>query len=158
MQDWVRAEARLDNKALNKIRPYTLIYRPWGDDWLCTEIGPRSSYATWLGKDKAMNAIGRQLKTNLHYTKVDDFMVRPYQEVMETGGHWYDHVSTSFPREEGHKPEVVNYQRLVSKLTFPDGEPAISVLVVRTNQLHIDLLPAEMTKLMAQKDLMEGPP
>lgn len=155
LKDWAKAEGQLEHQKLGKIRPFLLVYRQYGNDWICVEVGEKSSYATWLGWSGARCLIGRGLAGIDIYNGIDQLMVRTYSIVLNHGIHWYDHTCAKFPRQKGGNPEPVNYQRLVSPCSLPDGTPVVSVLVARTDAISIDGVKAEDIPQSKQGDLME---
>ena len=155
LKDWGLAKGQLDDPAYDEIRPYVMVYRVYRDDWLCVEVGNSSSYATWLGEKVAKSSIGRNFAKDVAFAKVDHYLLNAYQFAVETGSHWYDHICASIPREPGGDPEPVNYQRLVSACTFPDGEPAALVLCARTNNLDIPGMAPEKFTKMHEREVME---
>ena len=155
LKDWAQAGGYIDHRALRKVRKYNLLYRRREDNWICIEVGRKSSYATWMGWSHAFSSIGRDLSLNPKFKEADDYLVSAYDCADKEGGHWYDHVSARFPTADGGVSKVVNYQRLVSACRFPDGSPVISVLVARTNSISIDGLPPEILTMMPQEQCME---
>lgn len=152
---WISARARIEDEALKPIRPYLVIYRKLRTDWICVEVGERSSYATWLGSTWAKSAVGLSFHEDPIKSEADRFMIEAYDTVAHTGGAWYDHISTKLLRSEDGTPTPVNYQRLVLSCLFPDGEPAVAALIARTNRISIDgILPHEIAD-MPEADLME---
>ncbi len=155
LEAWTTAESQLEHKAMRKVRPYLLVYREYDDEWLFVEVGEKSSYTSWLGEARAKSSIGRRLSSDPVYLDADKIMMQAYRHVAIHGGHWYEHVSTCLPRGEGKRPQPVSYQKLVSACTFPDGTPAVSVLIVRTNHIKIENLDPTRTGLTLQEDLMD---
>ncbi|MEM8750727.1 MAG: LysR family transcriptional regulator [Pseudomonadota bacterium] len=155
LKDWSKAESMLEHKALQKIRPYLLVYRKHAGEWLCIEVGNKSSYASWMGLSYAKSNIGRALSVNGKYREADSYMISAYDTAMKSGGHWYDHVCAKFPRGASEKPSVVSYQRLVSACCFPDGSPAVIVLVARTNSISIEQLDPSKADSLPGDMLME---
>ena len=155
LQDWTTAQSHLEHCSLKKVRPYMVVYRRHGDEWLCVDVGEKSSYASWLGWRWAKSAVGRSFTQDPIHSDADRFMIRAYDSVSLFGGVWYDHVSTRFPRREGGEPQSVNYQRLVAACTFPDGAPAVAALVARTDKIIIEGLDCKTISKTPDADLME---
>lgn len=154
---WTEAEAELESDGLAQVRPYALVYRPYKDDWLCSEVGEKSSYADWFGWRMAKSSVGRHLSEESPYEKVYDYLVNAYRIVMQNGGLWYDHISASLPREKNGPPQPVHYQRLIAACRFPDGEPATLILVARTNEIDIPSLPEDRFQPLDDDDVMDFP-
>ncbi|MEM7290246.1 MAG: LysR family transcriptional regulator [Pseudomonadota bacterium] len=157
MQAWVTAKSWLYSDAMDVIRPYLMVYRRYRDDWICVEIGEKSSYASWLGPDWAKSAIGLNFEDDPIKSDADKFMLVAHENVARTGSAWYEHISTKFARVEGGELIPINYQKLITPIRFPNGQPGITVLVARTNNVEISI-GGELLKnmpLMPEKDIME---
>lgn len=152
---WTRARAQLEDRAMNRIRPYLVIHRRVRDDWICVHVGDKSSYATWLGWSWAKSALGSTYETDPLHSDADRFLVDVYEAVDRTGGLWYDHVFARFPRKAGAAPEPVLYQRLVFSCAFPDQNRAVAALVARTNNVVIPRFAGKKLPTMQPSDLME---
>ncbi|MGI9355383.1 MAG: helix-turn-helix domain-containing protein [Rhizobiaceae bacterium] len=138
LEAWANCRGQLESEALTSIRPYMIVYRRRAGEWLCVEVGEKSSFATWLGWTWAKSAIGIPVYDDPVHSDADQFLIEPFDHVSVFGGVWYDHVSTRFPREREGNPIPANYQRLVFATAFPDGSQAVVVLVARTNSLTIE--------------------
>lgn len=155
LQSWSLAKSQLEHREMKSIRPYMVVYRKHDDDWLCVNVGEKSSYATWLGQIWAKSAIGRKYMEDPVNSQADQFMVQAYDTAYQDGGVWYDHISTQFPREKDGVPCPISYQRIVFACVFPDGEPAVAALVARTNHIVIEGLDAKDIPDISASDLME---
>ena len=58
LEAWANCRGQLESEALTSIRPYMIVYRRRAGEWLCVEVGEKSSFATWLGWTWAKSAIG----------------------------------------------------------------------------------------------------
>jgi len=155
LQLWSDAGCQLEHSKLQKLRPYLIVYRQVDAEWLCIEVGEKSSFSTWLGPEWAQSSIGVSFHLDPVSAPYEGFMIGAYDDVARTGSVWYDHIHTQVRREENGEPQPVNYQRLVMALAFPNGEQAVASLVARTNNIQIEgLNPAQLPK-MNTKDLME---
>lgn len=152
---WGASDFMLEAPAIQKIRPYLIVYRKNRGDWICTEVGEHSSYVSWLGWTWAKSAIGASFESDPVGNTADTFVLEAYETVVRTGGIWYDHISTRLVRDDVEKTVPVNYQRLVFCCLFPNGEPAVASLVARTNMIEIDGLSREEFEPMPAGDLME---
>ncbi|MEM7426384.1 MAG: LysR family transcriptional regulator [Pseudomonadota bacterium] len=152
---WSLGASSLEHPAMQGIRPYLVVYRQLKEDWVYTEIGEKSSYASWLRSSLSRSAVGRTYLDDILNTKADRFLLLAHTSVSRTGTPWYGHVSTKLPREKMGDLVPVNYQRLVLPCHFPDRSPAIAVLIARTNRIDIaGLDPADYLR-MPPKELME---
>ncbi len=154
-QAWVNSKGQLEHNSFKKIRPYLVVYRKYRDDWICVEVGEKSSFATWLGLAWAKSAIGRSFTSDPVSSSADILMLNAYSTVSRTGGIWYDHVYTKFTRKEGEEKRPVNYQRIVFSCLFPDGETAVVSLIARTNNISIEGIQPADIGVLADTDLME---
>lgn len=138
LEAWATCRGQLEDQALAPVRPYMIVYRKRASEWLCVEVGEKSSFTTWLGWAWAKSAIGVPVHEDPVHSDSDQFLLEPFDQVSVFGGVWYDHVSTQFAREKGGEPIPANYQRLVFASAFPDGSQAVVSLVARTNNLVIE--------------------
>lgn len=152
---WSRSELQLEHPVMAEIKPYRLVYRKREDGWLCVEIGEKSSYATWLGWEWAKSAIGRFSQEDPVGTDFDNFMSQAYPKVFEDGGARLDHICGQIPRAHQGPAIPVRFQRLLLGCVFPDGEPALSLFVARTNRISISGLDLEKLPVMDDELLME---
>ncbi|MEM9278921.1 MAG: hypothetical protein AAGA76_10125, partial [Pseudomonadota bacterium] len=155
LQSWAESECQLEHPKLKKIRPYLMVYRKNGPDWVCAEVGEKSSYSTWLGWKWAKSVVGTSFHRDPLSSQSDNFMIEAYDSVARTGNVWYDHIYTSFSRPQNGKIQPVSYQRLVMALFFPDGSQAVASLVARTNDIEIHGLKKCDLKLMSAEDVMD---
>ena len=154
LKAWMAAEFQIENPKLKKIRPYLVIYRKRGPEWIGVEIGLKSSFATWMGWDWAKSAIGSSFHNDPISSRADQFMIEAYETVARNGGVWYDHISTKLSRGASEKLVPVNYQRLVLAFYFPNGDPAVGALIARTNEISIEGVTLDKSMTMAQSDVM----
>lgn len=155
LQIWATSQTQLEHRAMKKLRPYLVIYRKYRDDWLCVNIGEKSSYATWLGWAWANSAIGSALQEDPMNTSADRFVAEAYNSVFQDGGIRYDHGYTKLPRKTAGPAKPVSYQRLVFACVFPDGQPAVAVLLARTGRIQIDGLDSSKVLAPLSADFME---
>ena len=155
LEVWVLSQGALDHHTMEVIRPYLLVYRQLKEEWICTEVGDRSSYATWLGSTWAKSAIGQTYEDDPIKSQADAFMVRAHRKVSQVGAPLYYHISTKFPRREFGELVPVNYQKLVLPCRFPNGSPAVVTLVARTDKISIEGLSSSDIAVTPQEDLME---
>lgn len=152
---WTTSCGQFEHPALEKVKPYLLIFRRNRDRWLCTFVGEQSSYATWLGPTWARSAIGSSIEEDAANPKDTAFVIEAYNWVNETGSPRYDHVYGTFAREEGGETMPVGFQRLVFPSTLPDGARIIGVLVARSNRIEINAINPSDYVATPQEALME---
>ena len=134
---WVEAKSQLETPELEAVKDYLLAYRRHHNDWLCVNIGEKSSYATWLGWSWAKSAIGRPLSDDPMASPADRYVSDAYDNILLSGGVRVDHVYTKIARNHGEVPEPISYQRLIMRCMFPNGDHALVTLVDRTNSVQI---------------------
>jgi DNA-binding transcriptional ArsR family regulator len=137
---WIAARGELETPAFNKVRAEVLVYREQFGSWLCVHVGDRSSLSTWLGSVWARSVIGALLEQDPIANPADEFVMRAYKQVMETGNCRYDHAAVIVTRPPEKTAEAVNYHRLLLPCAFPNGEPALMVYTLRTNAIDLGLL------------------
>lgn len=152
---WSRSEFQLEHPEMSEMKAYRLVYRRRADGWLCVEVGEQSSYATWLGWEWAKSAIGRFSQEDPVGTDFDSFMSQAYPKVFEDGGARLDHICGQIPRARNGPAIPVRFQRLLLGCVFPDGEPALTLFVARTNRISISGLDMSEVPLMDDELLME---
>jgi hypothetical protein len=140
---WVRAEGMIEAPAFQPLRPYILVYRPLGDSWLCSEIGEKSSFASWYGWAKAKSSVGSILDHMPGGSPFAALLADAFQDVASTHGLRYDHVHTQITdgTHEGRIP--LSYQRLMMGCQFPDRSFALVSVVERTHDIDIPGVPQE---------------
>lgn len=152
---WSQSQLQLEHPAMSQMKPYRLVYRQRRDGWLCVEIGEKSSYATWLGWEWAKSAIGRYSQEDPVGTDFDTFMSQAYPKVFEDGSARLDHICGQIPRARNGPAIPVRFQRLLLGCIFPDGEPALTLFVARTNRIFISGLDMVNVPAMDEELLME---
>ncbi len=155
MEGWSGSQLQLEHPTMTQMRPYRLVYRKREDGWLCVEVGEKSSYATWLGWEWAKSAIGRFSQEDPVGIDFDSFMSQAYPKVFEDGGARLDHICGQIPRSRNGPAVPVRFQRLLLGCVFPDGEPALTLFVARTNRITISGLDMDDVPLMDEELLME---
>jgi len=134
---WVESRSQLEVPELDAVKDYLLAYRRHHHDWLCVNIGEKSSYATWLGWSWAKSAIGRPLSDDPMASAADRYVSDAYDSTLLSGGVRLDHVYTKISRTHGDVPEPISYQRLILRCMFPNGDHAVVTLVDRTSSVQI---------------------
>ncbi|WP_420345349.1 helix-turn-helix domain-containing protein [Pelagibius sp.] len=155
---WANSKATIESPELAVIRPYLVVYRRYGQGWICVEIGDKSSYASWFGWAWAKSNVGctvQEMPAGAGYAR---FISQAYQSVFEGQSVRLDHIHTEMPRERDGPCVPVSFQRLLLGFTFPDGEFALALLVDRTYNLAIDGVGEERIRAMPQDLLMAFEP
>jgi hypothetical protein len=152
---WANAHFMVEADEMKPIQPYLLLYRQYGEDWICVAVGEESSYATWYDWTRVKSAIGRHVADSPTQPEIKKFVAAAYNEIITEGGARLDHIYTQTPREKGGVPKPVSYQRLLMGCAFPDGSPVLASLVARTYTIEIPGLEEEKIRRMPANSLME---
>ena len=155
LEAWVRSKSELQHDSMKQIAPYLVLYRKYNDDWLCVEVGAKSSYATWIGIDWALSAVGCPLQDDPMHSDSDRHVIMAYNSVSASGGIRYDHVHTKIPRVRHDQPQPLNYQRLIFACRFPNGQPALATLIARTDKIKLDGISPDDIPVTKKSELME---
>lgn len=140
---WSMAGGHIESPQFAHIRPYLMVYRESGRDWICVEFGEKSAYVDWFGLDYARSSIGRTISQLPAGEAFGHMINEAFFDVQATQLARLDHVYTMMPRfpDPGRSPMA--YQRLMMSGFFPDNSPAVMTLVNPTNQVEITGLPPE---------------
>lgn len=158
-QMWARSEGRIESKAFSALRPYLMMFRPAEENWICTEVGDKSSYATWFGWTWERSSIGRNISELPGGEGFARLLTEPFRDVMNTHGLRLDHIVTKMQRSAEVGLEPISYQRLAMGCRFPDGSFALATLVDRTHNILIEGLPEHMrTEMPVDKIMSVKPP
>lgn len=145
---WGQSLTQIEDPAMEKIRPFLVVYRKYPKGWICTEIGEQSAYAKWFGWAWSKSAIGRLSEEDNAGEDINDFIAGAYARIYGEGGVRLDHLYAHLPREGSDDAVPVSFQRLLMGCVFPDETPALAVLVLMTNQIQIDDLPREKSNVV----------
>ncbi|MEM9332913.1 MAG: hypothetical protein AAGA53_16450, partial [Pseudomonadota bacterium] len=148
---WVNASGHLEHKAMNKIRPYLIVFREYEGAWMCFEIGEKSSIAEWLGWNWAKSAIGTFLDSDSVVSQNGREMTDAYDVAARSGGLCYEHICALLPKPDCEKLLHVNYQRLIFSCLLPNNEKVLASLVCRTNEVRINGIDPENIPLMNEE-------
>ncbi len=155
---WARADGLIDSDSYAPIRPWLMVFRRHAQEWICVDVGDKSSYATWFGWAKQRSSIGRPITL---LPGGDDFgrlLTVPFGDVLTTGGARLDHIHTYVPRIENNETVAlvpISYQRLLTACRFPDGSFALASLVDRTFNLEIEGVSDSEVRHMAPDLVMD---
>lgn len=160
LASWGGALAQIESDAMAKVRPYLVIYRRSADGWVCVEIGEKSAYAKWFGWTWAKSAIGRLSSDDQAGNEFNRFIADAYERLHGEGCARLDHLFAYLPREISEQPIPITFQRFLMACVFPDGTPALAVLVSVTSDVDIDGMSAEdlqrvSPELIAEFDVLE---
>ncbi|MDU8910164.1 LysR family transcriptional regulator [Aestuariicoccus sp. MJ-SS9] len=137
---WGQALTQIEDPAMAEVRPYLVVYRKDRRGWICVEIGEKSAYALWFGWAWSKSAIGRLSQEDNAGNEFNDFIADAYARIYGDGGVRLDHLYAHLPRESDDKAVPISFQRLLMGCVFPDGTPALAVLVLMTRDVDIDAM------------------
>lgn len=153
---WAEAEGQLEHDAFQVIRPYLMVFRRLEEDWVCTEVGSKSSYATWYGWAWERSAVGRSVPSLPGGSTHAHLLAQPFEDVRATQGLRYDHVHTQMGREDGEGLHPISYKRLLMGCRYPDDSFVLASLVQRTYDLRIFGVDQAKIQMMPATEVMEG--
>jgi len=107
------------------------------------EIGDQSAYLRWFGWSWAKSAVGLLSEEDATGADINNFVSSAYLRIFREGGIRYDHQYAHLPRPDSSVPEPASFQRLLCGFVFPDGHPALVVLVVISRNVLIEYVTQE---------------
>ena len=153
---WAEAGGDLEHRSMQALRRNMVLFRRVGEDWVCAEVGPESSFATWYGwrweKSSVGLPMGRMPGGGRTFSRIAN---RPYDEVEATGALRYDHIHTQAMRGEEAQLQPISFKRLLMGMRYADGSFALGNFVVRSYDLKIDGIDQETIRSMPEDLLME---
>lgn len=153
-QLWAQAKGEIENPAFAKIRPYLMVFRQHGDDWICADIGEKSSFATWHGWEKQRSSIGCEINELPGGIDIAKLLTHQFKDVMTHQCLRLDHVFTLGKVADHSDPVPISYQRLILGCRFPDGGLALACLVDRTRNISILGLDHKLAQSMPKEFIM----
>lgn len=153
---WAEAEGQLEHDAFQVIRPYLMVFRRFEDDWVCTEVGSKSSYATWYGWAWERSAVGRNVPSLPGGSTHAHLLAQPFEDVRATHGLRYDHVHTLMGRADEKVLHPISYKRLLMGCRYPDDSFVLASLVERSYDLQILGVDQAKIQTMPAIEVMAG--
>ncbi|MBA83366.1 LysR family transcriptional regulator [Thalassobius sp. S69A] len=153
---WAEAEGQLEHEAFQLVRPYLMVFRRFEEDWVCTEVGSKSSYATWYGWAWERSAVGRSVPGLPGGSTHAKLLSQPFEDVRATHGLRYDHVHTQMSRGDGNMMHPISYKRLLMGCRYPDNSFVLASLVERTYDLQIFGVDDEKIQTMPADEVMDA--
>lgn len=154
-QCWTEAKGEIEAEAFAPIRPYITVFRMLEDDWVCAEVGSKSSYATWYGWQAERSSIGRGIANMPGGTGFSRLLSKPFADIYVHGGARLDHIHTQIDTGRDDTLVPISYQRLLLGCRFPDGSFALVTLIDRTHDIEIEGLSDAQVKSMPEEYLMK---
>jgi hypothetical protein len=136
---WGNAETQIEHKAMDEIRPYTVLYRKGPAGWVFVHVGEESAYTRWFGQTVSRSAIGKLITDDDLSDEYNEFTGGAYSRIYDEGGVRLDHIYAHLP-QDGGKPQAVTFIRLLLGGVFPDGTPGLIIFAAITEQVEIDAL------------------
>lgn len=147
---WTMSSGQIESPNLAHVRPYLLVYRESGAEWICVEFGELSAYVGWFGLDYARSSIGRPIAMLPAGEEFGHMLNQAFHDVQATQLARLDHVFTRMPLPDGSGWAPIAYQRLMMSGFFPDGSPSVLTLVVPSKEVSIrNLAPEKLADLTA---------
>jgi hypothetical protein len=132
-----------------------MAFKPLDGAWICSEIGEKSSYATWHGWEWQRSSIGRRIIDLPGGSGVADLLAYPFRDVWAHEGVRLDHIHTFNTHKDSQERVPISFQRLLMGCRLPDGSFTLAALVDRTHNIDIQGLSAERAISMPKKYIMD---
>ena len=126
------------------------VFRLHDADWICVEMGEKSSFAICSGDKWARSSKGLSIMALLGGTRFGRLLSQPLDDISLTHGLKLDQVYTYLARDETGDPEPISYQRLLMGAHFPDGSFALAAVIERTRNFIISGLHCKPEDQMIQ--------
>lgn len=146
---WAMSSGHIEDENFAHIRPYLMVYRESGNDWICVEFGNKSAYVDWFGLDYARSSIGRPIAQLPAGEEFGHMLNQAFYDIQTTQLARLDHVYTQMPQRDHDGFTPMAYQRLMMAGFFPDNSPAVMTLVEPSTFVQIDGLPDENLTALA---------
>jgi hypothetical protein len=155
LETWTAAEGRLDHEGTQHLRAHSVVFRRLGANWICVDVGAKSSFASWFGETWERSAIGLPLGAMPGGRMFNLQANRPYDEIEATHGARYDHIHTVIPFGVAREARPISFKRLLLGCRFADDSFALLNMVVRSHDLRLDGVDEAVIKSMPEDLLME---
>ncbi len=139
---WSMAGGHIESPHFSHIRPYLMVYRESGNQWICVEFGEKSAYVDWFGLDYARSSVGLAIAELPAGEAFGHMLNQAFFDVQATQLARLDHVFTRMPNHNGEGWSPMAYERLMISGFFPDNSPAVMTLVNPTTEVEITGLPS----------------
>ncbi|MEM9524175.1 MAG: LysR family transcriptional regulator [Pseudomonadota bacterium] len=155
---WAETEGRIEDETFQPVRDYSMLYRYRKGDWICVDVGEKSSYAAWFGWTWEKSSIGYSISDLPSGTRFSNLVLLPFENILEAGGARLDHVYTQVSREPDGPAIPVSYQRLCLGGRFPDDSFALISIIDRTRNISIKGFSSDRFPPMPVELEMDGTP
>jgi len=155
---WGRACGKVECPQYAAIRPWLMIFRKHQDEWICVDVGEKSSYTTFYGWAWQRSSIGRPISALPAGNHFGQLLTIPFEDVMIRGGARLDHIHTSIKATEGPNAGrfvPISYQRLLTACRFPDDSFALASLIDRTYNVDIKGVSPAQVRAMDEELIMD---
>ncbi len=154
LQCWAEAKGALEDPAMDPVRPYFMVFRRHENEWVCVEVGNKSSYATWYGWRWQRSSVGRGVGKLPGGPSFASMLAKPFEDVKATAGMRLDHIHTQISRGDDDQLTPISYQRLLLGSRFPDGSFAMIAVIDRTYNLQVAGLDQALLHAMSPELVM----
>jgi hypothetical protein len=137
MAAWGTSLTQIEHPAMARLRPYLVLFRRMDRTWVFADVGEKSAYARWFGRDYALSAPGALYNDDRAGDDFNTFISRAYLNVLSGGTIRFDHLYAHLPRSVDSAPEPISFQRLLAGGVLPDGSQALVMLAVLTRSIDI---------------------
>ncbi|WP_432448999.1 LysR family transcriptional regulator [Aliiroseovarius marinus] len=157
---WARSEGDLESESFSLLRPYLMVFRfnDENGDWICTEVGEKSSFATWFGWEKYRSSVGKGVGSLPGGPGFANLLAQPFHDISTTRSIRLDHIHTRIAHGPDDQLTPISYQRLAMACRFADGEFALATLIDRTRNVEINDLPDDVRCSMPEELTMRVVP
>ncbi|WP_421703508.1 helix-turn-helix domain-containing protein [Aliiroseovarius sp.] len=158
LRTWGRACGKVECPQYAAIRPWLMIFRKHQDEWICVDVGEKSSYTTFYGWAWQRSSIGRPVSALPAGHSFGQLLTIPFEDVMTRGGARLDHIHTAIAATDGPNAGryvPISYQRLLTACRFPDESFALASLVDRTYNVEIEGVSRETIRSMDKALVMD---
>lgn len=154
---WGDAHTQIEHEAMEKLRPYAVLYRKGPAGWVFVDVGKESAYARWFGWAWSRSAIGKLLDEDNVGDEYNAFISGAYSRIYDEGGVRLDHIYAHLPKDGG-APQPGTFQRLLLGGVFPDGTPGLILVAVLTEQIEIEDMNPDDLPEMPEEMIMDSLP
>ncbi|WP_300513757.1 LysR family transcriptional regulator [Aliiroseovarius sp.] len=150
-QTWARSCGEIESPQYRALRPWLMVFRRHHNEWICVDVGERSSYSNFYGWAWQRSTIGRPISALPGGHNLGRLLTIPFENVRTLGHARLDHIFTSLTPKHGPNAGTlvpVSYQRLLTGCRFPDGSFALASLIDRTYNIDIEGVSREEVRSM----------
>lgn len=154
---WARSQGKIECPQYAALRPWVMVFRLHHNEWICVDVGDRSSYTDFYGWAWQRSSIGRPIAALPGGGDFGQLLTVPFHDVLMRGGARLDHIHATIAPKHGPNADVyvpISYQRLLTGCRFPDESFALASLIDRTWNVEIEGLDQATVRSMPQELIM----